>query len=81
MEDVPEYYLEVDWDKAGALGVPIDSIHTTIAAAFGSSYVNNFIQGGRVKQVYVQADAPYRMFRRLSLRNVSRISSAGLSTS
>ena len=61
MEDVPEYYVDVDWDKAGALGVPISSIHTTVAAAFGSSYVNNFIQGGRVKQVYVQADAPYRM--------------------
>ncbi|HCR13226.1 efflux RND transporter permease subunit [Solidesulfovibrio sp.] len=61
MEDAPEYHLDVDWDKAGALGVPIASIHTTIAAAFGSSYVNNFVQGGRVKQVYVQADAPYRM--------------------
>jgi HAE1 family hydrophobic/amphiphilic exporter-1 len=64
MEDVPEYYVDVDWDKAGALGVPIDSIHTTISAAFGSSYVNNFIQGGRVKQVYVQADAPFRMLPR-----------------
>ena len=61
MEDVPEYHIDVDWDKAGALGIPITSIHTTIAAAFGSSYVNNFIQGGRVKQVYVQADAPFRM--------------------
>jgi hydrophobe/amphiphile efflux-1 (HAE1) family protein len=61
MDDVPEYHFDVDWDKAGALGVPITSIHTTISAAFGSSYVNNFIQGGRVKQVYVQADAPYRM--------------------
>ena len=75
MEDVPEYYLEVDWDKAGALGVPIDSIHTTIAAAFGSSYVNNFIQGGRVKQVYVQADAPYRMLpqdlNKLYVRNTA----------
>ncbi|NMC49226.1 MAG: efflux RND transporter permease subunit, partial [Desulfovibrio sp.] len=61
MEDVPEYHVTVDWDKAGALGVPITSIHTTISAAFGSSYINNFIQAGRVKQVYVQADAPYRM--------------------
>jgi len=61
MEDVPEYRIDVDWDKAGALGVPISSIHTTISSAFGSSYVNDFIQGGRVKQVYVQADAPYRM--------------------
>ncbi len=61
MEDVPEYRIDVDWEKAGALGVPISSIHRTIAAAFGSAYVNDFIQGGRVKRVYVQADAPYRM--------------------
>jgi HAE1 family hydrophobic/amphiphilic exporter-1 len=64
MEDVPEYRVDVDWEKAGALGVPITSIHRTIAAAFGSSYVNNFIQGGRVKRVFVQADAPYRMLPR-----------------
>jgi HAE1 family hydrophobic/amphiphilic exporter-1 len=61
LEDVPQYRVDVDWGKAGALGVPIDSIHTTISAAFGSAYVNNFIQGGRVKRVYIQADAPYRM--------------------
>ena len=61
MEDVPEYRIDVDWEKAGSLGVPITSIHNNIAAAFGSAYVNNFIQGGRVKRVFVQADAPYRM--------------------
>jgi len=61
LEDVPEYRIDVDWEKAGALGVPITSIHTTISAAFGSAYVNDFIQGGRVKRVYAQADAPYRM--------------------
>ena len=61
MEDVPEYRIDVDWEKAGALGVPISSIHETIGAAFGSSYVNDFIQSGRVKRVYLQADAPYRM--------------------
>ena len=61
MEDVPEYRIDVDWEKAGSLGVPITSIHNTISAAFGSAYVNNFIQAGRVKRVYVQADAPYRM--------------------
>jgi HAE1 family hydrophobic/amphiphilic exporter-1 len=60
-EDVPEYRIDVDWEKAGALGVPITSIHNTISAAFGSAYVNDFIQGGRVKRVYAQADAPYRM--------------------
>jgi len=61
LEDVPEYRVDVDWEKAGVLGVPITSIHNTISAAFGSAYVNDFIQGGRVKRVYAQADAPYRM--------------------
>lgn len=61
MEDVPEYRIEVDWEKAGALGIPISSIHNNISATFGSAYVNNFIQGGRVKRVFVQADAPHRM--------------------
>ncbi len=61
MEDVPQYRVDVDWEKAGALGIPIASIHNTISAAFGSAYVNNFIQGGRVKRVYAQSDAPYRM--------------------
>ena len=75
MEDVAEFHLDVDWNKAGALGVPINSIHTTVSAAFGSSYVNNFVQGGRVKQVYVQADAPFRMqpqdLKRLYVRNTA----------
>jgi hydrophobic/amphiphilic exporter-1 (mainly G- bacteria), HAE1 family len=61
MEDVPEYRVDVDWERAGALGIPITTIHNTIAEAFGSAYVNDFIQGGRVKRVFVQADAPYRM--------------------
>jgi hydrophobe/amphiphile efflux-1 (HAE1) family protein len=73
LEDVPEYRTDVDWEKAGTLGVPITTIHDTISAAFGSAYVNNFIQGGRVKRVYVQADAPYRMLPsdldRLYVRN------------
>jgi HAE1 family hydrophobic/amphiphilic exporter-1 len=75
MEDVPEYRVDVDWERAGALGVPISSIHDTISAAFGSSYVNNFIQGGRVKRVFLQADAPYRMLpkdvEKLYVRNTS----------
>jgi HAE1 family hydrophobic/amphiphilic exporter-1 len=73
LEDVPEYRIDVDWRKAGALGAPITSIHNTISAAFGSAYVNDFIQGGRVKRVYAQADAPYRMLpgdlERLHVRN------------
>ena len=75
MEDVPEYRINVDWEKAGALGVPITAIHNTIAAAFGSAYVNDFIQAGRVKRVFVQADAPYRMLpkdlEKLYVRNTA----------
>ncbi|MCE5302367.1 MAG: efflux RND transporter permease subunit [Planctomycetaceae bacterium] len=73
MEDVPEFRVDVNWDQAGAQGVPINTIHTTVSAAFGSSYVNNFIQGGRVKRVYVQSDAPFRMLpedlKKLYVRN------------
>ncbi len=61
MDDVPQYKIDIDWDKAGALGAPVSSIQNAIAAAFGSAYVNDFIQNGRVKRVYVQAGAPYRM--------------------
>jgi len=75
MEDVPEYRIDVDWEKAGALGVPITSIHHTISAAFGGAYVNDFIQAGRVKRVYVQADAPFRMqpedLKKLHVRNAA----------
>ena len=75
MEDVPQYRVDVDWEKAGAQGLPISSIHSTISAAFGSAYVNDFIQGGRVKRVFVQADAPYRMLpkdlKKLYVRNMT----------
>jgi hydrophobe/amphiphile efflux-1 (HAE1) family protein len=75
LEDVAQYRIDVDWEKAGALGVPIDAIHTTISAAFGGAYVNDFIHNGRVKRVYVQADAFSRMLPkdldRLYVRNAS----------
>ncbi|MDQ0291666.1 efflux RND transporter permease subunit [Oligosphaera ethanolica] len=75
LEDVPEYRVDVDWEKAGALGLPISAIHNTISAAFGSAYVNDFILNGRIKRVFVQADAPYRMLPEnldeLYVRNVS----------
>ena len=61
LEDVPQCRIDVDWKKAGALGLPITAVHNTISAIFGSAYVNDFVQGGRVKRVYVQAEAPYRM--------------------
>ena len=73
MEDVPEYRIDVNWDKAGAMGVPVTSINNTISAAFGSAYINDFIQAGRVKRVYLQADAPFRMLpkdlKKLYVRN------------
>jgi len=61
LDDVPQFRIDIDWEKAGALGVPISSIHTAISSTFGGAYVNDFIQGGRVKRVYVQNDAMYRM--------------------
>lgn len=73
MEDTAEYHIDLDWDKAGALGVSIPDIHNTIAAAVGGSYVNDFIQSGRVKKVFVQAEAADRMqpgdLERLQVRN------------
>ncbi|OWY32450.1 efflux RND transporter permease subunit [Herbaspirillum aquaticum] len=61
LEDTPEFRLNVDTDKAGALGVAMPDINDTIATAWGSSYVNDFIDKGRVKKVMLQADAQYRM--------------------
>ncbi len=73
MNDVPQYKIDVDWERAGALAIPISRINNTISGAFGSSYVNDFIQAGRVKRVFAQADAPYRMLpedlKRLYVRN------------
>lgn len=75
MEDVSQFRVDVDWEKAGAYGLSISSIHNTISAAFGSAYVNNFIQSGRVKRVFLQADAPYRSLpadlNKLYVRNAS----------
>ncbi|MFP4069356.1 MAG: efflux RND transporter permease subunit [Opitutales bacterium] len=61
LEDSPQFDLDVDSIKARALGVPITSINRTLGAALGGAYVNDFLEAGRVKRVYVQADAPYRM--------------------
>ncbi len=61
MTDVPQYKVDIDWEKAGTLGVPVASAQSYLSAAFGSAYVGNFVQGGRVKRVYAQADAPFRM--------------------
>jgi multidrug efflux pump len=61
LEDTPQYKLDVDQEKAQALGVSLSDINQTISTALGGSYVNDFIDRGRVKKVYVQADAKFRM--------------------
>ncbi|RBP08252.1 efflux RND transporter permease subunit [Pseudocitrobacter faecalis] len=61
LEDTVQFKLDVDQEKAQALGVPLSDINETISASLGGAYVNDFIDRGRVKKVYVQADAKYRM--------------------
>ncbi len=61
LEDTPQFKLDVDQEKAQALGVSLSDINQTVSSALGGSYVNDFIDRGRVKKVYVQADAQFRM--------------------
>ncbi|UWN51733.1 Multidrug efflux pump subunit AcrB [Alcanivorax sp. ALC70] len=61
LPDAPTYDLEVDRQQAQAMGVSLEQINNTLSVAWGSSYVNDFIDRGRVKRVYVQGDAPFRM--------------------
>ncbi|MGI9246188.1 MAG: efflux RND transporter permease subunit, partial [Steroidobacteraceae bacterium] len=72
-EDTPEFKIDVDNAKAAALGVSIADLNSTLSTAWGGSYIDDFLDRGRVKRVYLQADAPYRMtpedFRLWSVRN------------
>lgn len=61
LDDVPQYKLEINTEKASAMGVALNDINQTLQTAWGSAYVNDFVDRGRIKKVYVQADAPYRM--------------------
>ena len=61
LEDAPQLQIDIDRDKANALGVSFDSINSTLSTALGSSYVNDFPNAGRLQRVVVQADAPARM--------------------
>jgi hydrophobe/amphiphile efflux-1 (HAE1) family protein len=74
LDDTPQFKLDVDQEKASALGISLADINSTLAAAWGSSYVNDFIDKGRVKKVYSQADAQFRMLpediNRWYVRNV-----------
>jgi multidrug efflux pump len=61
LEDAPQLQIDIDRDKAAALGVGFDSINATLSTALGSTYVNDFPNRGRLQRVVVQADAPARM--------------------
>ena len=61
LEDTPQFKIDIDQEKAQALGVSISDINTTLGAAWGGSYVNDFIDRGRVKKVYIMSEAKYRM--------------------
>ena len=73
LEDTPQFRLHVDVAKASALGLSIADVNSTLQATWGGQYIDDFIDRGRVKRVYVQADAPHRMvpedFARWSVRN------------
>jgi HAE1 family hydrophobic/amphiphilic exporter-1 len=73
MPDVPQYKVDIDWEKAGALGLSPALVNGYLSTTFGSAYIGNFLQGERVKRVYAQADAPFRRspedLNRLYLRN------------
>jgi multidrug efflux pump len=74
-EDQPQFRLDVDTEKAGALGVPSEAINSALTIAWGGQYVDDFIDRNRVKRVYVQSDAPFRMvpddFNRWYVRNTA----------
>jgi multidrug efflux pump len=61
LEDAPQLQIDIDRDKANALGVSFDAINATLSTALGSSYINDFPNRGRLQRVVVQADAPARM--------------------
>ena len=61
LEDAPQLQIDVDRDRASALGISFDSVNTVLSTALGSAYVNDFPNAGRLQRVVVQADAPSRM--------------------
>jgi len=75
LNDEPQYQLVIDDERANALGVTMSDINTTLSIALGGSYVNDFIDRGRVKKVYVQGEAGSRMspedLKKWYVRNVT----------
>jgi hydrophobe/amphiphile efflux-1 (HAE1) family protein len=60
LESTPQIKLDVDKNRAGALGLSLADVNATLSSAFGGTYVNDFMDRGRVKKVYVQADKDFR---------------------
>jgi multidrug efflux pump len=75
LEDEPQYDLHIDWERAGVLGVAPAAINQTLTDAWGSSYINQFIDRGRVKKVIIQGESAARMlpsdFGKWYVRNAS----------
>ncbi|HET9551339.1 MAG TPA: efflux RND transporter permease subunit [Anaeromyxobacteraceae bacterium] len=61
LEDTPEYKFDVDGQRAQSLGVSLADVNTLFSSTWGVAYVNDFVDKGRTKRVYMQADAPFRM--------------------
>ena len=72
-EDTPQFHIDVDNERAAALGLATADINSTLSAAWGGQYIDDFVDRGRVKRVYIRADAPFRMtpddFKLWSVRN------------
>jgi hydrophobe/amphiphile efflux-1 (HAE1) family protein len=73
LDDTPQFAVDIDDAKAGALSLPTGAIDSTLSTAMGGTYVNDFLNNGRVKRVYLQGDAGFRMLpediNRWSVRN------------
>ena len=61
LQDTPQLHVDIDQAKANALGLSVSDINNTLSAAWGSVFINQFLDRGRIKQVYMQGDAPFRM--------------------
>jgi multidrug efflux pump len=72
-ENTPQFHIDVDNARAAALGLATADINSTLSAAWGGQYIDDFVDRGRVKRVYIRADAPFRMtpddFKLWSVRN------------
>ena len=60
-EDTPQLHVDIDQARAGAIGLAQSDVNATLSAAWGGTYINDFIDRGRVKRVFMQGDAPFRM--------------------